>query len=195
MSFTRFHDDTCIIEKQLQELTGTGRYMLNKPGNGKNPYFMEDPHLRLQEWGANLKTNSINLESDLFGLTRSTNKDCIKANNYKTRAVNSSNILYPICDSITEQSRSTHPAWMCRDLEQVNWYIIPHDHDPQENTCLPFQNNLNTRILEKNNHKTKYPVLKDKSILKEGICVGGKNNPLISSCASTKTCNYSNLEH
>ena len=35
MSFTRFHDDNCRIEKQLQELTGTGRYMLNTPGPEK----------------------------------------------------------------------------------------------------------------------------------------------------------------
>ena len=98
-----------------------------------------------------------------------------KANNYKTKAVKSSNIIYPVCDPITEQPRATHPAWTARDLEQVNWYILPHD--PQENTCSPCQNNLNTRILEKNNYIAKYPDLKDKSVVKEGICVGG--NPLI----------------
>ena len=176
MSFTRFYDDNCRIEKQLQEITGTGRYMLNTPGPGNKPCFMEDPYLRLQQWGANLKTNSINLESDLRGLTRSANKDCLNQNNYKTKAVRSSNISYPVCDPITEQPRVTHPAWEVRDLEQVNWSILPHD--PQENTCIPFQNNLNTRILEKNNYVAKYPTLKDKTVLKEGICVGG--NPLVS---------------
>ena len=35
MAFTRFHDDPCRINKQLQESTGTGRYMLNVPGNGE----------------------------------------------------------------------------------------------------------------------------------------------------------------
>ena len=40
------------------------------------------------------------------------------------------------------------PAWTARDLEQVDWYYPPLN--PQENVCLPFQNNLNTRILEKN---------------------------------------------
>ena len=176
MSFTRFYDDNCRIEKQLQEITGSGRYMLNTPGPGNKPCFREDPYLRLQQWGANLKTNSINLESDLRGLTRSANKDCLNENNYKTKSVRSSNISYPVCDPITEQPRVTHPAWEVRDLEQVNWSILPHD--PQENTCIPFQNNLNTRILEKNNYVAKYPTLKDKTVLKEGICVGG--NPLIS---------------
>ena len=38
MSFTRFHDDPCRIEKQMQESTGLGKYMLNVPGNG-NTYL------------------------------------------------------------------------------------------------------------------------------------------------------------
>ena len=85
MSFTRFYDDNCRIEKQLQEITGSGRYMLNTPGPGNKPCFMEDPYLRLQQWGANLKTNSINLESDLRGLTRSANKDCLNGITIKPR--------------------------------------------------------------------------------------------------------------
>jgi hypothetical protein len=39
------------------------------------------------------------------------------------------------------------PAWTARDLEQVDWYFLPLN--PQENTCFPFENNLSTRILEK----------------------------------------------
>jgi hypothetical protein len=185
MAFTRFHDDNSRIEKQLQELTGAGRYMMNVPGPGDKPCFMDDPYLRLQQWGANLNTNAINLESDLMGLTRTANKDCIKANNYQTKAVKSSRVNYPVCQSMTEQPRATHPAWTARDLEQVKWDILPHD--PQEHTAIPFHNNLNTRILEKDNHKTNYPSLQDKTILSEGICIGGKNNPLISSSASIKT--------
>ena len=66
MAFTRFHDDPCRIKKQLQESTGAGRYMLNKPGWGANPCFMDDPYIRMEQWGANLQTNTINLESDLI---------------------------------------------------------------------------------------------------------------------------------
>jgi hypothetical protein len=39
------------------------------------------------------------------------------------------------------------PAWTARDLEQVDWYTLPLN--PQENTCMPFQNNISTRIVEK----------------------------------------------
>ena len=151
MSFTRFHDDPCRIEKQLQESTRTGKYMLNVPGNGSKPCFMEDPFIRMQKWGANLQTNSINLESDLKGLTRTLNNDCKKNNDYKANAVRSNKINYPSCNPTTEQPRAINPAWTARDLEQVDWYTLPLN--PQENTCIPFMNNLNTRILEKDYFK------------------------------------------
>ena len=149
MSFTRFHDDPCRIEKQLQESTGSGKYMLNVPGNGEKPCFMEDPFIRMQKWGSNLRTNTINLESDLRGLTRHTNRDCMKVNNYEKHRVKSRKVTYPSCNPSTEQTRATNPAWQLRDLEQVDWYTLPLN--PQENTCMTFQNNLSTRILEKDN--------------------------------------------
>ena len=156
MAFTRFHDDPARIEKQLQETTGLGRYMLNVPGNnGDMPCFMEDPYIRMQKWGANLMTNTVNLESDLLGLTRKNNKDTLSENNYVTKAVSSEKKAYPVCTPSTDQSRVTMPAWMFRDLEQVNWSILPLN--PQENTCFPFQNNLNTRLIEKDTFVTKMP--------------------------------------
>ena len=155
MASTRFHDDPCRIQKQLQESTGLGRYMLNVPGNGDKPCFMEDPFIRMQKWGANLMTNPRNLESDLLGLTRTSTRDCKDENNYKSRSVATSMIHYPSCQSVTDQSRATHPAWMYKDLEQVNWYSLPLN--PQENTCMPFQNNLNTRILERENFVAQIP--------------------------------------
>ena len=154
MSFTRFNDDPCRINKQLQESTDPGRYMLNVPGNGDKPYFMEDPYIRLQKWGANLHTNTINLESELMGLSinknnRNNNRDCIDKNQHNLDNVNNKAINYPNCNPITEQSRVTNPAWLYRDLEHNNFDILPLN--PQENTCIPFQNNLNTRILERDN--------------------------------------------
>lgn len=155
MAFTRFHDDPCRITKKLEETTGIGKYNLNVPGNGSKPYFMDDPYFRMQKWGANLHTNTINLESDLRGLTRTANRDCLNQNNYQSHKVTSTPVSYPSYNPITEQPRVSHPAWMVRDLEQVKWDILPLD--PQENVCLPFQNNLDTRKLEKDNYIAKMP--------------------------------------
>lgn len=157
MAFTRFHDDPCRIKKRLQESTDQGRYIMNVPGNGEKPYYVDDPYLRLQKWGGNLMTNTINIENDLRGMTRQINKDCLTKNNYKSHRANTSNVNYPTMGTITHQSRATHPAWMSRDLEQANWSILPLN--PQENTCFPFENNLNTRIIEKDNYIASYPCI------------------------------------
>ena len=147
MSFTRFHDDPCRIHKQLEESTFEGRYMLDKPGNGPKPCYMEDPFIRMQQWGANLQTNTINLESDLLGLNRQLTLDCIKNNNYENHKVESKKVNYPNCKPFVEQPRATNPAWTALDLEQNN-FDFPL-FNPQENVCIPFHNNMSTRILEK----------------------------------------------
>ena len=157
MSFTRFYDDPCRIEKQLQESTGPGRYLLNVPGNGDKPCFMEDPFIRLQHWGANLMTNSVDLDSDLKGLTRTLNRDCVPENGHVENSTMSQKIQYPSCLPTTEPRRATKPAWTARDLEQVDWYTLPLN--PQENVCMPFANNLSTRILEKDYFVAKAPCL------------------------------------
>lgn len=157
MAFTNIKYDKCRLEKANQISTETGRYNLAVPGPGNNVCFEEDPYIRLQKYGANLRTNTINLESDLMGLTRSLNRDCNKLNNYVYKSTNSSKINYPSCNPFTQQSRVTHPAWIYKDLEQVNWGILPLN--PQENVCFPFQNNLSTRILEKDYFIPQYPCL------------------------------------
>jgi hypothetical protein len=148
MAFTRFNYDESRTKKHLQQSTGPGRWVMNVPGNGSKPCYMEDSHIRIQKWGANLRTNTINLESDLLGVNRQIGKDCLGKDNYLNYNVPNEAIQYPSCKSLTTaQSRATNPAWWYRDKEQVDWYYPPLN--PQENTCVPFLNNLNTRILEK----------------------------------------------
>ena len=153
MSFTRFHDDPARIKKHLQESTEQGEYMLNVPGNGLKPCYIEDPYIRMQKWGANLQTNCIHLESTLRGMDRKYNRDHIDKNNYKTSNVKSNKIQYPVCKDTTQQPRASNPAWTLRGLEQVRWDDVPLN--PQQHIFIPFHNNLNTRILEKDHHVTK----------------------------------------
>ena len=158
MANTRFFYDPCRTKKHLQQATGPGRYMLNVPGNGADPCYIEDPQIIIQKWGANLRTNTINLESDLMGVNRKVSRDCLGKDNYQSYNVPNSAIEYPTCNNLfTEQSRAIMPAWTARDLEQVDWYTLPLN--PQENTCFPFQNNLSTRILEKEYFVPKIPCI------------------------------------
>ena len=159
MAFTRFNYDKCRTSKLLQESTGPGRYMLARPGAGCRPCFMEGPYMRLQHWGGNLRNvpggHPIDINSDLIGITRPLSRDCIEKEFPEKGVVKSTPNTYPTCKSLTGQSRVTHPAWMYRDLEQVDWW--PLILNPQENVCMNFQNNLNTRLLEKDYHVTKVP--------------------------------------
>lgn len=161
MAFTRFHDDPCRITKQLQESTAPGKWNINTPGNGLDPGFMEDPQLRLQKWGANTRTNIIDVQSDLMGLTRNLNRDCVRNNMYEQYEAQSEKMNFKSHKPFVDETRATHPAWMYRDLEQTKYAILPLD--PQEHVCMPFQNNLDTRILEKDNWKPKIPVLSDEA--------------------------------
>lgn len=152
MSFTRFRDEPDRIKKQLQQSTDVGRYVLNVPGPGDKPLYMEDPYIRAQMWAGNIMTNTVDIETELRGLTRRLNKDTHE--NYylsgdASVATRTNELI--ACPtrggSSVEQSRATHPAWMLRDLEQDNWKML--HFDPQENVFMPFNNNLSTRILEK----------------------------------------------
>ena len=188
MAFTRYKYDDCRTRKELQESTGQGRYVLNTPGWGASPSYIEDPQIRIQGWAGNLMTNSINLESELLGVNRQLNKDCLGKNEYKAYNEPSKPIQYPNNTSLTTgQSRTTNPAWTYRDLEQVDWYYPPFQ--PQENTCMPFQSNLSTRILEKDYYNQEYacipptqngplPVMESKNKY-----VGGTNI-----CTTSNTC-------
>jgi len=148
MAFTRFHDDPARIQKEIQQSTGPGRWILNVPGNGANPSYMADPQIRIQTWGGNLMTNCVNLESELRGYNRQIGKDCLGKNDFNNYKTMSSKVDYPVNKSMyVEESRTIMPAWTARDLSQAQWAILPLN--PQENTCIPFHNNLSTRILEK----------------------------------------------
>ena len=148
MAFTRFKYDDCRTKKELQQSTDPGRWILNVPGNGNNPCYMEDPQIIPQKWGGNLRTNTINLESDLRGVNRQLNRDCLGKYEYNKYNVPNQAIQYPSSSILTtEQSRATNPAWWYRDLEQTDWQYPPLN--PQANVCIPFQSNLSTRILEK----------------------------------------------
>ena len=72
--------------------------MVNVPGNGTKPCFMLDPYMRMQKWGGNLMTDSVNLESKLMGIDRKLDFDCTK---YDDKPVTRAEILYLNLDDAT----------------------------------------------------------------------------------------------
>ena len=146
--FTRFNDDDARIQKKMEVLSHTGRYQIGVPGNGMDLAFCEDPHLRLQKWGANLGTNATNVESDLLGLSRKYCRDHIAQNDFHThRADSQKAAVYTTDNPFVCESRSALPAWTFRGIQIHRW-----EHpfvNPQAFTEREFTHNIQTRILEK----------------------------------------------
>jgi hypothetical protein len=159
MAFTRFHDDPLRIQKQIDESTFSGRYMLNRPGQGIHMPFQDDTQLRLQGWGANITTDIIPLESDFRGLTRHLNRDNIDLNQYDKKAVSTLPLKYGKADPFIDESRASHPAWMYRDLEQPRWELPFINPQAPVHTEIQFPNNIQTRILEKDYFHPQVPNL------------------------------------
>jgi hypothetical protein len=58
---------------------------------------------------------------------------------------------------MVEESRASNPAWTYKDLEQSRWdYPLIN---PQANLEKQFHENVQTRILEKDNFKPSIPVI------------------------------------
>jgi hypothetical protein len=149
MSFTRFHDDPARIQKQVEQSTYTGMYRLTTPGQGMDLPFMQEPQVRLQGWGANFDNNIVNMESDLFGLTRPLNRDLPEVNDYKKYESLPGQPNYRSEDPFIQESRATNPAWMYKDLEQPRWeqpFL-----NPLNGIEIEFPYNIQSRIVEKDN--------------------------------------------
>ena len=159
MAFTRYKYDDLRTKKELQESTGAGRWVLNTPGQGSDMPFLEDPRIRLQKWGANLMSVNgrgiIDLSSELDGRSTKITNNYDRGVNKTTVAQKSVRRKYITQKGSTDETRASHPSWLYRDLEQTRWeYPLM---DPQENVCKHFHNNINTRILEKDNHIPQIP--------------------------------------
>lgn len=153
MAFTRYNYDECRTKKLLQESTDPGRYVLNTPGWGDSPSLFNDPQMRHMGWSANLQMVSNGHPIDIDSELKNVNKKLQRyGRHYKVaKPLKTHPITAPTHNSeITSQSRTTHPGFLYRDLRQD--HTIPLHLNPQENVCLTFQNNLNTRILEKDSH-------------------------------------------
>lgn len=142
MAFTRFSNDIALQQKRLEESTFTGIYHLNTPGNGLHNPYINDVHIRLQKWGANLHKNTTNIESELKNRTIPLGRDTTPYNEFKSSSPNYNQTHFSI-----DETRTTMPAWKLRDVERSRYDYV--HSNPQEHIFTPFKHNLNTRILEK----------------------------------------------
>lgn len=156
MSFTRFHDDPARIIKKNIETSSMNDYIFNVPGNTstiQSQYF-EDPHLRLQKTGGQQFNNMVNVETMLRNTHVKLNRDNVKLNEYKQNSLRTMPIKsVNVKQAITNETRATHPVFEYREKQTHRPNILLKD--PQRNVFIPFRNNLDTNILEKDYYNLK----------------------------------------
>ena len=146
MAFTRTNHDEARTIKRLQQSTDVGRWILNVPGNGIDMPLMEDPHIRIQKWGANLHTNTVNLESNLQGRNAILGPDLVQP------IIKTMPLQYPRNRELTtDQSRAVLPAFTFRESTRTN----PHFplFNPQDHVYNKVP--INTRIVAKSEYESK----------------------------------------
>ena len=156
MACTRYNYDKCRTLKYLQQSSDPGRYYLNTPGNGENPIHTDEPQIRMQGWGANLRNvpggHPIDIDSELIGLNRKITKYGCKDYNFN---LSTTKRTYNKGSFNIDETRASHPAWMYRDLAQTRWeYPLI---DPQINTEIPFSHDNNSSLAFKDNFKPNIP--------------------------------------
>jgi hypothetical protein len=131
--------------KETEISTYQGRYYLDTPGNGLTLPYYSDPHIRIQtSSGVIGESGTVDWESELRGITR----PLVRGDVFDYRAAKLPNIgrVHEYTQAISDESRTTLPAWTFRELEQNRWetpFLNPIDK-----AIIPFDINMNIRRRE-----------------------------------------------
>jgi len=128
--------------KEAEISTYQGRYYLDTPGNGTHLPYFTDSHMRIQKSSGVIgQSGTVDWESELRGITRPLAKGDIY--DYRASKLPIIARIHEHSEIISDESRSTLPAWTFRELEQDRWekpFLNPIDK-----AIIPFDINMNIR--------------------------------------------------
>lgn len=157
MSFqSRLHFDACTYKHNLKQSVGTADYMLGTPQMDCRICFSTDPAIRMKTGISTCDSVPIvDIDSELKNLTRKasdcpsekyipTGKSFCKVKNMKD------------CTTLpTEDTRISNPTctMRCTGFNRWEWLC----QNPQEKALIPFDFNINNRLVVKDNHRPCVP--------------------------------------
>ena len=145
--FTRTKDKANKIKFDLDVMSHSNNYVIEKAGNGKSLAYMKNPNIRLQRWGANVRTNMIGIEDDLRGQTRILNRDTVNENDYKKKAAITNAISYETTSIKNTNTKTDANRCEVRDKCLKNGRKDILYNDPQKN--IRYVRPTSTRYVEK----------------------------------------------
>lgn len=177
MSFTRLSHDTCAYRHDLSQTIGPGEYQLAEP-YPCNPCYTSDPHIRMQRFGASISksTSLIDVDSEMIGISRKQSKcpeykympEC-GANGYcgansggSSQSNGAINMDYQLthfpeqdCFTPVEDTRLSNPPCNLRGTGWNRWEWLCRN--PQDRVEIPFDFNINERLVARDNHRPCVP--------------------------------------
>ena len=176
MASASLRSDGCSYKEKLRQTTGPGIYQLNRPANDCGPCGQDipnDPYLRWQAWGPGFCApgSTVDDSSELLGLPYKTTKcadqlyspfkpagsgrGVCAAPSGDGRANNAA------CHRPTEPTRLSNPPCTLRGTGWNRWEWLCYD--PQDRALIPFEHNVNYRMVVKDNHVPCIPAPVDAS--------------------------------
>lgn len=163
MSFERKHYDPCSYEERLKATTSPGLYQLNQPSNDCAPCGQDipaDPYQRWQRWGSSFCPPGavIDDNSELLGITRRAS-DCSSKQYLPSNPLQEGRCKAPSkplvdlrsCQPPTEPTRLSNPPCTLRSTGINRWEWLCDN--PQDRALIPFEWNVNYRIVAKDNYR------------------------------------------
>ena len=165
MSFNRLNYDTNTYKQNLYQSVGPGEYRLVEPPNTEEGCFAESPHIRMQFQGVSVDSERplIDVDSELLHLTRpATNcpsrkyiPDGSQCGLTNPKAAENNKTHGKSCLLNVEDTRLSNPPCTLRGTGWNRWEWLCLD--PQERVLMPFDNNINNRLIVKDNHRPNIP--------------------------------------
>lgn len=163
MSFSRLNYDDCAYKQALKESVRPGDYRVNVPFNFKKNVYAPQPSVRLQRTGASVDKKSflVDIDSELMGITRKNSK-C--SEDYYVPCSDKLQYGLSCGDSLehgvdgfmpADDTRLSNPASNLRGTGYNRWEYLCLN--PQAHVEMPFDNNINNRIVSKDNHRPCIP--------------------------------------
>jgi hypothetical protein len=159
MSFNNLKYDTCSYKQVLSESVGPGEYQLNMPFVACDDCFSKDPQLILQRSGVSVAKNipMVDVDSELMNinrkLTNCSSDEFIPKFDENGEIDNSvENIHFKDCGiPLIENTRLSNPASTLRGTGWNRWEWLCEN--PQDRSLVPFDFNINNRLVTKDNHR------------------------------------------
>ena len=187
MSFNRLNYDTCEYKQTISQSVGPGHYQINTPPISCEPCYPYSPSIRLQRSGnsVDLSKYMIDIDSELMNITRPYSKcpskkyipQCphckctmgepcgsgvaVACSSCKTklkpgqRCGDENLHHWKDCTLPTEETRTSNPACNLRGtgINRFEWLCL----NPQDRIEEPFDSQVQTRIVAKDNHRPCIP--------------------------------------